>query len=426
MKIVLIGAGSYVFAPTVLRDALAVHKLQGVTLAMVDCRLEAAEAMAAFGRRLAQVSGVKATITAHSDRRAAMPGADVVILSAAIEGQRRYEMDRDVLVRHGLGDQARECGGLGGLMYSLRSIGLALDVAADMETLCPSAVLLDVTNPLPRVVTAVNKYSKIRCYGFCSAALRGDARYGWLSDILGKPAESLDVATAGLNHIAWHTWVRDRATGEDLLPQVVAKVRPYEDPGTRLSVWLYDEYGMFPAGYTAHQAEFLPPMAMAPRHDASPFHGNPEERRQRWQDLADAAAGKIDWQRITEHGSWEHPIDVAVGLVLKQPTHVMALNLVNDGCLPSLPIGRVVEVPADVIGGEVKGRTMPALSSKVAALLRSLSDVHELVAQSAATGDVAVARRSIEIDPAVVDKPAGLAAFDEMLPLHRDVLARFK
>ena len=117
---------------------------------------------------------------------------------------------------------------------------------------------------------------------------------------------------------------------------------------------------------------------------------------------------------------------MAVGLVLKRPMHVMALNLVNDGCLPSLPLGRVVEVPADVMGGQVKGRTMPELSSKVAALLRSLSDVHELVAQSAATGDIAAARRSIDIDPAIVNKPAALAAFDEMLPLHLDVLSRFK
>ena len=42
MKIVLIGAGSYVFAPAVLRDAIIKHQMTG-ELALVDLNLQAAE-----------------------------------------------------------------------------------------------------------------------------------------------------------------------------------------------------------------------------------------------------------------------------------------------------------------------------------------------------------------------------------------------
>ena len=86
MKIVLIGAGSYVFAPTVLRDAIVKHCITG-ELALVDLNLEAAEAMAGVGRRMAQDLGVACTIRATDDRRVVLPGADAVILSAAPEGR---------------------------------------------------------------------------------------------------------------------------------------------------------------------------------------------------------------------------------------------------------------------------------------------------------------------------------------------------
>ena len=87
MKIVLIGAGSFVFAPTVLLDTLAEGKMQG-ELALVDLNLEAAEAMAGVGKRMAADLGLDCAVTATADRRAALPEADFVILSAAPEGAR--------------------------------------------------------------------------------------------------------------------------------------------------------------------------------------------------------------------------------------------------------------------------------------------------------------------------------------------------
>jgi alpha-galactosidase/6-phospho-beta-glucosidase family protein len=42
IKIWLIGAGSFVFGPTVLHDAIMEHRLNGVRLALVDPRLELA------------------------------------------------------------------------------------------------------------------------------------------------------------------------------------------------------------------------------------------------------------------------------------------------------------------------------------------------------------------------------------------------
>ncbi len=61
MKLALIGAGSYVFAPTFLIDAITRHRLEGLELALVDPNLDAAEAMAALARRLAADAGIRLT-----------------------------------------------------------------------------------------------------------------------------------------------------------------------------------------------------------------------------------------------------------------------------------------------------------------------------------------------------------------------------
>ncbi len=186
MKLVHIGAGSFVFAPTVLRDAIARHRLDGWQLVLVDPDAELVGAMAGMGRAMAAEEGVDLDVQWTTGRTDALPGADFVVLSAAIEGARRWQMDYEVLQRAGIPGQARECGGVGGLSYALRSVTLALGICRDMERLCPDALLLSVTNPLPRVLTAVRSHTDVRAVGFCNAAYQGPTGYAWLAGLLGR------------------------------------------------------------------------------------------------------------------------------------------------------------------------------------------------------------------------------------------------
>jgi hypothetical protein len=126
--------------------------------------------MAGLGRAMAAGEGVDVRLTAATDRRSVLSGADFVVLSAAVQGAQRWKMDFDVLSAVGMPEQARECGGMGGLGYALRSITLVSAVCRDIEQYCPKALLLSVTNPLPRVLTAVHRHTAVRPVGFCNAA----------------------------------------------------------------------------------------------------------------------------------------------------------------------------------------------------------------------------------------------------------------
>ncbi|WP_337103696.1 family 4 glycosyl hydrolase [Paenibacillus sp. YIM B09110] len=435
MKFVLIGGGSFVFAPTVLEDVIVKNRLMNDELVLVDPNAEAVEAMAGAGRRIADKLGVTVRISATTDRRQALAGADYVIVSASPQGARRWAMDYDILNELGMADQARECGGVGGLMNGLRSITLLLDVCRDMEEVCPQARILDVTNPMPRVVTAIDRYTSIQAAGFCNIAYQGAEGYAFLPALVGKKPEDVDIVTAGLNHFAWVVSMKDRKTGEDLLPALISFVQEGdwsalpEHKRRELKVmrrWL-EQYGAVAAGAVDHHAEYLPLQEDIHYATTPPYHGTEEERRQRLLELQAIASGESgDWEVLFNHPSWEHPIDVALTLKSGATRTFDILNIRNNGAIPQLPSERIVEVPVRIEGGEWTPIAIPALPDALAAAVRRISDVHEIIAEAAAKGDAALVHQAVDLDPAISNKEAAHVAVDRMLAIHADLLPQFK
>jgi len=427
MKIVLIGAGSFVFAPTVLRDIIERHRMVECAICLVDLNTDSAQLMAMLGNRMAADLNVPCTITVHSDRCEALEDTDFVILSACPQGQYRWKIDCKVLEKAGLPDQRRECGGLGGLSNALRNITLALDVAHDMEKLCPNATLMTVTNPMPKVVTAINRFTSIRSFGFCNVAHGGPTGYEWIGSLLKRPHSQLNVVTGGLNHFAWLLSVHDAETGSDLLADVLDSVNSQSGPEMDvLREWL-DKYGALAVCGVHHQGEYMPPDPRIRYTGASPHHGTADERDLRRRQLLAVGSGQKDWGAIvaTATGSWEHPVNPIDAIGNKNDLYIPIVNLPNDGCLVDLPAGRIVEAPANVRDGHVQGQQVGKLPSGIAALCQQLSDVHELVSQGAATGSHSKLVEAIGCDIAIPDKKQAMIALDRLLEAHRDILPQF-
>lgn len=425
MKVALVGAGSFVFSLSTLSDFLFDHRIHGSEIALVDPNTEALDIMSGAAKAMARDAGVEVRISSFTEREKALEDCDFVILSAEVQGARRWEMDRSVLVAAGMPDQARENGGMGGLLKSFRQCTLAVNVARDMERLCPEAWLLVTSNPLPRVVSAVHQFTSIRPAGFCNAAWGGYGGYHWLANVLQRRPEDLDVVVAGLNHFSWVLGVSDRNTGEDLRPRLEEIIRAGADGDFRvLADWL-ERYGAVGVSGEHHMGEML---AYDPRlhyHDTPPFHGDEAERQDYAAKLVAAAEEAADWDALLEHRSWERPADVAVALNRKQEAQFDMLNLVNNGSIRELEPERIVEVPAVAGAGELKGVRVPQLPEPLAHLLRQVSNVIELSARAAIEGNWDLARQVIDIDPAIDRKKDAQAVLEEMVKLHSDLLPQF-
>jgi alpha-galactosidase len=422
-KVVLIGAGSYVFTPSTLYDLICDHRLPDLELWMVDPNTEIAELMAGIAHRMAERVDLSIKTYCTSTRREALPGAGFVTTSMAIDGVRRWHMDREVAEKHGVIDMLGELGGLGGLSYTLRQVPLMLGVAHDMEELCPDALLLNVSNPLPRIMTAITSVTKIRAYGFCNAAFGGVQGFENLSKILGMSLKAFEVVSAGTNHFNWLLKITASKTGDDLYPVIREK---FKQGGPSLTRHCFETYGCLPLSGDSHIGEFFPFDETLVKRGDGAFHGTADERKQRHENLTKMAAGEMEWDSLLEHRSWERPADVIHSCATREPRYLPMLNVRNNGTMPELADEAVVEVPCRIEQGKVRPCPVGQLPEKLADLLRVTSEVNTLAGLAAANADRDMVHAVIDKDPAIVNKEGGHKAIDELIERHRDLLINWR
>ncbi|MHC5033689.1 MAG: family 4 glycosyl hydrolase, partial [Planctomycetota bacterium] len=125
MKVVLVGAGSRSFGPGSTRDVLLSKQLQDLPLelSLMDIVQDHLDDAADYANWVTDKVGSSATVTATTDLREALDGADFVI--AAIERDRYlyWSMDFHVPRAHGLRQVYGENGGVGGIFHALRNMG---------------------------------------------------------------------------------------------------------------------------------------------------------------------------------------------------------------------------------------------------------------------------------------------------------------
>src|SRR5947208_14711911 len=98
---------------------------------------------------MARDSGVDLRIRATTDRRSGLADCDAVLTSFRPGGFEARYLDESIPLKHGVIGQ--ETQGPGGFFMALRSINVMKDVVADMERVCPGAILFNYTNTGNRV-----------------------------------------------------------------------------------------------------------------------------------------------------------------------------------------------------------------------------------------------------------------------------------
>src|SRR5919201_1740460 len=255
MKAAVIGAGSVVFAKTLIGDLLTYPALSGSTITLMDIdeeRLRTSELMA---RRIVDATGARARIEATLDRRQALDGADYVMTMFQVGGYRPatvtdFEVPKQFGLRQTIGDTV----GIGGIMRGLRTIPVLLDVCREMEELCPEALLLQYVNPMAILCWAVARATRVRCIGLCHS-VQGTA--GQLAADLRVPAAELEFVCAGINHLAFYLELRHR--GRDVYPELRRVLEDGRVPEwNRVRYELFRRFGYFSTESSEHLAEYVP------------------------------------------------------------------------------------------------------------------------------------------------------------------------
>ncbi|MBI2939780.1 MAG: alpha-glucosidase/alpha-galactosidase [Chloroflexi bacterium] len=432
-KIVIIGAGSVTFGPRMIADAVLSPALRGSTLVLVDLDAERLQTMAAYAQRLNEAAGAGLRIKHVLDRKQALEGAEFVIVSVAIKRNELWKQDFQIPLRYGIKQVLGENGGPGGLSHALRNIPMILEIARDVEELCPNALLLNFSNPESRVTLALSRYSRVRAVGLCHGIGMG---YRSVGQITGLPADDLFGIAAGLNHFSWFLDIRRRSTSEDVYPLLREADASYDPTYYPLTRRLLRWYGLYPHPSDDHIGEYLPFAG-----DLCGLHGYDFDRADRhrgsaWERIQrvvsgeeeaplppGATAGGDDRPRLRPSGEYAIPIIAAT--LANRHDLIEAVNIRNDGLIANLPDWAIVEVPAVVGRDGVRGLKIGALPAGIAALLNTQIGVQDLVVEAAVHGSRELALQALLMDPVVNSARKAEALLDDILTSHAEYLPQF-
>jgi len=430
-KIVFIGAASVSFGPAMIHDALITPELRGSTLWLVDIDAEHLEVMTAYARRLNESLGAGLNIKHTTDRAEALPGAEFVITSVAVRRDELWRLDFQIPLKHGLKQVLGENGGPGGLSHSLRNIPIILDIAHDMERLCPNALLLNFSNPESRICLAVSRYTNVRFVGLCHGIGMAQTTIGQALDL---PPEGIEPQAAGLNHFTWILDLRRKDTDEDLYPafkRAIAERNIKEvgmkgeyQWGVKLCRYLMETFGYFPSPSDDHVGEYLPYAWEYCGLEGYDFDAADRGRAASWKHLRSVAEGETDGLPIEPSGEFAFPI-IASTLTGRNDL-ILAVNIRNDGLIGNLPDWAVVEVPAIAAPGGIHGVQTGDLPPGIAALCNTQIGVQDLVVEAAVHGSRQLALEALLADPVVDSVTAAEKTLDELLNVHAPYLPQFE
>jgi alpha-galactosidase len=437
---VLIGAGSTVFTPGLLRDITSSPAFDDYTVHLVDTNGEAAETMAVIGRRLAARQGRGVRIEAHTDRRAALPGARFVITTIAVGAADGWRADLEIPARYGIHQTVGDSVGPGGVLRALRHIPELVAIARDVADLAPDAWLINYSNPLTANVRAITQQTGVQAIGLCHGTMHTKSA---LSKALGADPDDVHAVFAGLNHLCWLLDIRSGDT--DLYPRlrelVEAQAGGPDAPSSRtegvhaaVSADLMRTFGRYPAPGDRHVSEFFPGYLSPGDSGELPWglQGGQDmtfeyigEKTRLWDDLRAQANGDAPL-RVSADQEAERVVSIATALMGDRDTVELAVNLPNDGKIPNLPATAVVEVPAVVGAGRITGLGIGPLPPAIAAVLSARADQQELTVRAAVTGERDTALQALTLDPLVGDAGTARAILDEAVLAHTPFLDRFK
>ncbi len=438
-KIAFIGAGSTVFVKNLIGDVLLRPALAEAHISLMDIDPARLDESAVIVRKLVASLDAGARVTATTDRRAALDGADFVIVAFQIGGYRPCTViDFEIPKAYGLRQTIADTLGVGGIMRGLRTVPHLWAIAEDMRAICPGALMLNYVNPMAINTWALAaRYPEIRQVGLCHS-VQGTAFE--LARDLGLNVDDLRYRVAGINHMAFFLTLEARH-GEgwrDLYPALRAGYRAGRIPLE--SHWnarcpnlvryeVMEHFGYFVTESSEHFAEYVPWFIKSHRPDLIeqfriPLDEYPRRCEEQVAAWAKQAESLKTAPRLEHTASQEYAATIMESLLAGTPSVIYG-NVANHGHIPQLPEGAAVEVPTLVDANGLQPTLVPDLPSHLAALIRTNLNVQELTVQALLNEDRAHIYHAAMLDPrtsADLDLRQIRALVDDLLIAHADWL----
>ena len=434
----MMGAGSIGFTRKLVQDILTVPELCGAEFAFTDINRNNLEMVRQLTLRDIRANGKPARLTATTNRRKALEGADYVFCTVRVGGLEAFQLDIDIPLEYGIDQCVGDTLCPGGIMYGQRGIPVLLGICRDIREVAPGAIFMNYANPMAMLTWACNTYGGVNTIGLCHGVEGGCLQ---IAEVLGIPRAELDITCAGINHQTWYVSVKHR--GRELRGKLLRAFErhPVYSKTEKVRIDMLRRFGYYTTESNGHVSEYVPW-----------YRKRPGEIR-KWVDLSDWINGETggylricqesrNWfetdfprwldepaprytpeNRSSEHGSY---IIEAMETGRVYRGH---FNTVNRGIISNLPADCVIEAPGYVDGTGLNMAVVGELPLACAATCNASVSVQRMSVEAAVHGDVDLLKQAMLHDPltaAVCNPPEIWQMADEMLVAQARWLPQYR
>ncbi|MCG9659485.1 6-phospho-beta-glucosidase [Vibrio mediterranei] len=407
LKVVVIGGGSS-YTPELIEGLLTRHQelpISDLWLVDIDEGMEKATVIADLTKRMIAKAECDITVHLTTNRQQALVDADFVcsqFRAGRIEARLRDE--RIALKYRVIG---QETNGLGGFSNACRTIPIALEIAKEMEALCPNAWLLNFTNPSGMVTEALTKYSKIKTVGLCNVPVnmeRGAA------EMLGVDRKDITMQIAGLNHLVWARKIlhdgKDKC--EEVINELLAgndRMTPKNIPPFKWDEGIIKSLGMVPCAYLRYYYQLRDILDKEYAASASKSNRADLVAKVEAELLEIYKDPTLDTKpKLLEERGGAYYSEAACELmssIHNNKRSIMHVNTRNNGAIQGLPDDCAVEVSSIITSSEIIPLNVAPFETGTLRLIQLMKEFETLTVEAAITGDINLAKRALMLNPIV-------------------------
>ncbi|HBX9155907.1 TPA: 6-phospho-beta-glucosidase [Klebsiella pneumoniae] len=432
LKIVVIGGGSS-YTPELIEGLLnRYHEMPVASLWLVDIEegKEKVEIIAGLARRMIAKAGLTIEVVATLDRESALRDADFVCSQFRAGCLDARISDERISLKYGLIGQ--ETNGLGGFANACRTIPIALEIAADMERLCPDAWLLNFTNPSGMVTEAILRHSRIKAVGLCNVPVI--MQKGITTLLQCADEKEVVMQVAGLNHFIFVRQILHK--GKEWLPEVIAEINAGRDPLVPRNIppfrWpshLLQGLGMIPCAYLRYyyMKDDLLRQELA---EAGGEGTRGEVVKQLEKILFDQYRDPhlaVKTKALEGRGGqyYSEAACELMNAIYNDKRIIMHVNTRNNGAINGLPDDCAVEVSSLITASGPLPLNVAPFPEDTLRLLQLMKSFERLTIEAALTGNRHTAWRALMLNPLIVSGEKLELALDEVIAENRQWLPAF-
>ncbi|MBE6931414.1 MAG: alpha-galactosidase [Ruminococcaceae bacterium] len=435
-KIAFIGAGSFGFTRTLVKDILSFPAFSDAEIALMDINPKRLDYITRACKKIVEAGKYPAKITATLNRAEALDGADGVLITILSGGVKIWRYDVEIPKKYGVDINVGDTRGPAGIFRYLRTANDMLDIARDIEKYCPNAIVLNYTNPMAMLCRTVQGECNINMTGLCHS-VQGTAQM--LAKWIGADMKDVTYLCAGINHQAFY--LDYKVNGKDAYPLIRAAMENpeiYNEEIVRNEMFLaLDYYVTESSGHNSeYNAWFRKRPDLIEKYCTHGTGWNPGvygyildhylAQEDNWEkDIIDwLAKDEIDISRGHEYAA-----SIFNAVFGDNTMFEFNGNVRNFGLIDNLPEGCCVEVPVVASQAGLRAMHVGNLPDQLAILVNTSARCEELAIKGSLEGDRRKIYQAIAFDPltsSVLSLREIQSMVDEMFAANEDYLPQFR